>query len=86
MQKPTFVLLFCLIFFSPFIAFGKDIAGSVWRFYLTNDDGTTEEKFILFEKNKTFTYKNVVSEYNQGKTYNDYTDTWSITGNVVVIN
>mgnify|MGYP000158465603 CR=1 FL=1 len=83
MKKPTLALLTCLIIFSPSIAFGKDISGSVWRFNYDNDSA---EQIILFEKDKTFTYQLVVSNSgNQGKVFSDERNTWTVNGNLVVL-
>ena len=51
------VIFLTLIIFLPFTVFGKDIRGSGWIFY----EGDVDKKIILFEKDGTFTYLNVVN-------------------------
>ena len=78
----TLCLTIAVLLGSAGEGFGRDIAGSIWRFY--EDDG--DVKIILFENDKTFTFLNVVSKSgNQGKTYGDKYDTWSIDDNLVVV-
>ena len=74
------ILLIYVIFFSPSITFGKDIGGSVWRF----SEGDSDVRLLLFRKDKTTTYKLVVSETgNQGNIYSG--DTWNIYGDLVLV-
>ena len=76
------VIFIVLIIFSPFTVFGKDILGSGWIFY----EGDVDKKILLFEKDGTFTYLNVVSSSgNEGEVYSEPHNTWTINGDRVVI-
>ena len=57
----------------PVTTFADEIAGSGW--FAVYGDG--DKKIILFEKDGTFTYLNVIHDSgNQGKVYSDNRDTW----------
>ena len=76
------VIFLVLIIFLPFTVFGKDIRGSGWIFY----EGDVDKKIILFEKDGTFTYLNVVNTYgNDGVVYSTPDETWTIDGDTVVL-
>jgi len=76
------VLLLVLIIFLPSTVFGKDIQGSGWLFY----DGEVDKRIILFEKDGTFTFLNLVMvSGNEGEVFSDSDDTWSIDEDKVVL-
>ena len=76
------VLLLVLIIFLPFTVFGKDIQGSGWLFY----DGEVDKRIILFEKDGTFTYRNLVMvSGNEGEVYSESDETWFIDEDKVVL-
>ena len=56
----------------PVPTFANEIAGSGW--FAVYGDG--DKQIILFEKDGTFTYLNVITSVNQGKVYSDNRDTW----------
>ena len=59
-----------------------DIVGTGWVLY--EDDG--HKKIVLFEKDGTFTYQNMISPSgNEGNVYSGESDTWTINGDVVVL-
>ena len=75
-------LLILLLISLPSIVFGEDISGTGWIFYEDDND----KKIILFEKNGTFTYLNVVaSSGSEGKVYSDEDETWTVNGDTVVL-
>ena len=79
----TRVIFTVLIIFSPFTVFGKDILGSGWIFSF--DEGV-DKVILLFEKDGTFTYLNMVSSSgNEGQVYSEPVDTWTIDGDKVVL-
>ena len=76
------VIFLVLIIFLPFTVFGKDIRGSGWIFY----EGDVDKKIILFEKDGTFTYLNVVnSSGGEGEVYSEPVETWTIDGDTAVL-
>ena len=76
------VLLLVLIIFLPFTVFGKDIQGSGWLFY----EGEVEKTIILFEKDGTLTYLNLVMvSGNEGEVFSESDDTWFIDEDKVVL-
>ena len=56
----------------PVTTFANEIAGS--GYFAVFGDG--DKHIILFEKDGTFTYLNVITSVNQGKVYSDNRDTW----------
>ena len=82
LQTVMRVLLLVLIIFLPFTVFGKDIQGSGWLFY----DGEVDKRIILFEKDGTFTYLNLVMvSGNEGEVYSESDETWFIDEDKVVL-
>lgn len=82
-MKKLFVILLFLISLVCFSSqsWAKDLAGSIWRFY----DADGDVRIIFFEKDKTFTYLNLKSKSNEGRTYGDDDESWTIYGNQVLI-
>ena len=75
-------LLLVLLISLPSIVFGEDISGTGWFF--EENDG--DKKIILFEKDRTFTYLNVVSlSGNEGMVYSGKNETYSVNEDLVVI-
>ncbi len=66
----------------PSIVFGEDISGTGWFFERSDGD----KQIILFEKDGTFTYLDVVISSNvDGEVYSEENDTFSVNGDLVVI-
>ena len=66
----------------PLTCFAFDFEGSGWL--VKEEDG--DKKIILFEKDGSFTYLNVISlSGNQGRVFGDSRDTWEKNENTLVI-
>lgn len=74
------VLLILLVIF-PVIASANDLSGTAWFF--DEDDGV--KTLMLFENDLTFSYLNVVSRFNQGEVFHEDIDTYTVTGDRVVV-
>ena len=75
-------LLIILLISLPSLVFGKDIVGTGWVIY--EEDG--HKTIVLFEKDGTFTYQNMISPSgNEGEVVSREDDTWTINGDVVVL-
>ena len=75
-------LLLVLLISLPSIVFGEDISGTGWFF----EESGGDKEIILFEKDGTFTYLNVViSSGGDGEVYSDENETYSVNGDLVVI-
>ena len=82
MKKTLIIFIVVFSAFFPSVIFGKDIKGTAWLIY--ENDG--DKKVVLFEKDGTFTYINLISiNGNEGNVYSDNTDTWKINGDLVTI-
>jgi len=78
MKKVILIILLAI----PFLGFGQDISGTGWK--LTEQDG--DKMIILFEKDKTFTYLNILSQSgNSGELFSDEDDTWMLAGDNIII-
>ena len=66
----------------PSIVFGEDISGTGWFFERSNGD----KQIILFEKDGTFTFLDVVISSNvDGLVYSKQNQTYSVNEDLVVI-
>tara|TARA_B110000438_G_C15664476_1_gene585446 strand:+ start:629 stop:988 length:360 start_codon:yes stop_codon:yes gene_type:complete len=75
-------LLLVLLISLPSIVFGEDMSGTGWFFEENNGD----KEIILFEKDGTFTYLQVVMlSGGEGEVYSDEYDTYSVNEDLVVI-
>ena len=61
--------------------FANELSGKGWLF----EDGIGGKKIILFEKDNTFTYLNIVSKDNEGNLYSQDSHTYFIEGDKVFI-
>ena len=74
-------LTFFVLFFSTALI-AQEISGTAWVFY--EQDG--DKRVILFEDDGTFVFQNLKSNSgNEGKVFNDNTDTWKQNGDLLVI-
>ena len=75
-------ILFILLLTIPFIGFGQNLNGTGWK--ISENDG--DQKIIIFENDGTFSYLNVkMDSPNEGKLYNDITDTWELKQSTIII-
>jgi len=67
------IIPFLFLFFSPVITLADEIKGSGW--FATDKDG--DKKIILFDKDGSFTYLNVISHSgNEGRVFSGVRNTW----------
>ena len=76
------IIQLIFIFTFPVITLADEIKGSGWL--ATEEDG--DKKIILFEKDGSFTYLNVISQSgNEGNLYSDNRDTWKEENNNLIL-
>ena len=74
------LLLILLVVFSVFV-FADDLSGTGWIF--EDDDG--ERAIVLFDSDGTFSYVDVLPHDNQRTVWNEDDDTFTVTGDLVVV-
>ena len=76
------IIPFLFLFISPVITIAEERKGNGW--FATDKDG--DKKIILFDKDGSFTYLNVISHSgNEGRVFGGVKNTWKEENNKLIL-